>query len=50
MMVRYFDDPEGGYNVMGWWLTPEQIHLLAWMGAGVDSDEYAGDFTARSAL
>ena len=48
MMVRYFDDPDGGYHAMGWWLTPQQIHLLARMGAGIDSDEYAGDFTAHS--
>lgn len=42
------DDPEGGYNAMGWWLTPDQVQLLARMGAGIDSDEYAGDFTAHS--
>ena len=48
MMVRWFDDPEGGYNAMGWWLTPEQVQLLAHMGAGIDSDEYAGDFTAHT--
>ena len=50
MMVRWFDDPEGGYNAMGWWISAEQIQLLARMGATVESDEYAGDFTAHSAL
>ena len=49
MMVRWFDDPDGGYGAMGWWLTREQIQLLARMGATVESDEYAGDFTAHSA-
>jgi hypothetical protein len=33
MMVRWFDDPDGGYNAMGWWLTREQIQLLARMSA-----------------
>ena len=47
MMVRWFDDPDGGYDAMGWRLTREQIQLLAHMGASVDSDEYAGDFTAH---
>jgi len=50
MMVRWFNDPEGGYNAMGWWLAPEQIQLLARMGANIESDEYAGDFTASSPL
>jgi hypothetical protein len=48
MMVRWFDDPDGGYQAMGWWLTPEQIQLLASMRAGIDADEYAGGFTAHS--
>jgi hypothetical protein len=48
MMVRYFDDPDGEFNAMGWWLSREQIQLLARMGASVESDEYAGDFTAHS--
>lgn len=48
MMVRYFDDPGGAHDAMGWWLTPKQIQLLARMGAGIDSDEYAGDFTAHT--
>ncbi|MEU3118560.1 DUF4279 domain-containing protein [Micromonospora chalcea] len=48
MMVRWFDDPDGGYNAMGWRLSCEQIQLLARMGASVESDEYAGDFTAHS--
>ena len=50
MMVRWFDDPEGGYNAMGWSLAPEQVQLLARMGAAVESDEYAGDFTVHSDL
>lgn len=40
MMVRDFDAEDGGYNAMGWCLEPEQIALLAAMGAGVQSDEY----------
>ncbi|GAB1645366.1 DUF4279 domain-containing protein [Krasilnikovia sp. MM14-A1259] len=48
MMVRRFDDPDGGHHAMGWWLTREQIQLLARMGASVESDEYAGDSTAHS--
>ncbi|GAB1688591.1 DUF4279 domain-containing protein [Krasilnikovia sp. M28-CT-15] len=48
MMVRWFDDPDGGYNALGWWLTREQIQLLARMGASVESDEYAGDSTVHS--
>lgn len=47
MMVRYFDDDEGGYRAMSWRLTREQIALLAEMGAVIDADEYAGDFTAH---
>lgn len=50
MMVRWFDDPEGGYNAMGWAMSAEQIQLLARMGATVESDEYAGDSTAHSPL
>ncbi|GAA4735903.1 hypothetical protein GCM10023350_19720 [Nocardioides endophyticus] len=50
MMVRWFDDPKGGYNAMGWWMSAEQIQLLASMGATVESDEYPGDFTAHSPL
>lgn len=46
-MVRYFDDEEGGYGAMSWGLTAEQIALLARMGASIDADEYAGDFTAH---
>lgn len=47
MMVRYFDDEEGGYGAMSWSLAPTQIALLAHMGASIDADEYAGDFTAH---
>jgi hypothetical protein len=47
MMVRYFDDEEGGYGAMGWSLAPAQIALLAHLGASIDADEYAGDFTAH---
>jgi hypothetical protein len=46
-MVRYFDDPDGGYHAMSWWLSREQLALLAAMGASVDADEYAGDFTVH---
>ncbi len=46
-MVRYFDDPEGGYGAMSWGLDIEQIALLAHMGASLDADEYAGGFTAH---
>lgn len=46
-MVRYFDDEEGGYGAMSWNLTRAQIALLAQMGASIDADEYAGDFTAH---
>lgn len=48
MMVRFFDDEDGGYRAMGWWLNPDQVGLLAAMGAAIDADEYAGDFTAHS--
>jgi hypothetical protein len=47
MMVRYFDDEEGGYGAMSWSLAPVQIALLARMGASIDADDYAGDFTAH---
>ena len=47
MMVRYFDDEDGGYGAMSWRLAPAQIALLADMGASIDADEYAGDFTAH---
>lgn len=47
MMVWWFDDPAGGYDAMSWWLSPEQMRLPARMGASIDSDEYAGDFTAH---
>lgn len=50
MMVRYFDDAEGGVDgeeAMGWALAAEQVQLLAWMGARIESDEYAlGDSSA----
>jgi len=46
-MVRYFDDDEGGYGAMSWGLSAAQIALLARMGASIDADEYAGDFTAH---
>ncbi len=49
MMVRYFDDPEGEYGAMGWCLSLEQVALLAAMGANIQADEYAGDFTAHGA-
>jgi hypothetical protein len=49
MMVRYFDDPDGGdgHDAMGWWLSAQQISLLAEMGANIQADEYAGDFTTH---
>lgn len=47
MMVRYFDDEEGGYGAMSWSLSPGQIALLAHMNASIDADEYAGDSTAH---
>ncbi|CUU55423.1 protein of unknown function (DUF4279) [Parafrankia irregularis] len=40
MMVRYLDDGDGGEGAMGWWLTREQISLLATMGADIQADEY----------
>ena len=40
MMIRYFGDADGGYDAMGWSLTPEQIALLAAIGADIQSDEY----------
>ena len=46
-MVRWFDDPAGGYGAMSWWLSPEQIALLAMMHANIQADEYAGDFTVH---
>ncbi len=49
MMVRYFDDEDGGYEAMGWSLAAAQIALLARMGASIEADEYGGDFTATSA-
>jgi hypothetical protein len=48
MMVRYFDDEDGGYGAMSWWLSRQQVALLADMGAVIDADEYAGDYTAHS--
>jgi hypothetical protein len=47
MMVRYFDDEEGGYGAMSWCLAPVQIALLADMGASINADEHAGDFTVH---
>ena len=46
-MVRYFDDPDGGYGAMSWWLSSQQISLLAAMDANIQADEYAGDFTVH---
>lgn len=40
MMVRYFDDEDGGYNAMGWGLEREQLALLVAMGADLQADEY----------
>lgn len=40
MMVRHFDDEDGGYNAMGWGLEPDQLALLAAMGADLQADEY----------
>jgi hypothetical protein len=49
MMVRYFDDPDGGdgHGAMGWWLSAQQISLLAQMGANIEADEYEADFTTH---
>ena len=47
MMVRYFDDAEGGFGAMSWSVTTAQVALLAHMGASIDTEEYAGDFTAH---
>jgi hypothetical protein len=40
MMVRYFDDPDGGDAAMGWYLSSEQIRLIAAMGANIQADEH----------
>lgn len=42
MLVRYFDDEEGGDGALGWVLSPEQVGLLASMGAEIQADEYGG--------
>jgi hypothetical protein len=42
MIVRYFNDDEGADGAMGWGLSPEQISLLARMGARIEADEYDG--------
>ena len=40
MMVRSFNDLHGTENGMSWWLSREQVQLIARMGAGIQSDEY----------
>jgi hypothetical protein len=50
MFVRYFDDEDGGYSAMSWGLSPDQIELLARMGADLQADEYAGDFTVHGSI
>jgi hypothetical protein len=47
MLVRYFYDEDGGYDAMSWGLSSEQVALLSRMGAGLQADEYAGDFTVH---
>jgi preprotein translocase subunit Sec61beta len=42
MLVRYFDDEEGGGGALGWALSPEQVGLLASMGAEIQAGEYGG--------
>lgn len=39
-MVRYFDDSDGRPDAVGWWLTREQVSLLAKMRASIQADEY----------
>lgn len=40
MMVRYFVDLDGGDAAMGWYLSNEQIRLIAEIGANIQADEY----------
>jgi len=40
MMVRSFNDSAGTEDGMSWWLSREQVQLIARMGADIQSDEY----------
>ena len=42
MVVRYFNDPRGTEDSLGWMLTPAQVALVAAMGGGIQVDEYRG--------
>jgi hypothetical protein len=50
MFVRYFDDEDGGYSrAMSWGCHPIRSSL-ARMGADLQADEYAGDFTVHGSI
>jgi len=37
---RVLEHVGGQHQMLGWYLTPNQIELLAHLGAGIDADEY----------
>lgn len=42
MVVRYFSDPSGTEESLGWLLSPAQVALVAAMGGEIQVDEYRG--------